>query len=276
MDEYFVKADIYDENGILLIRKGQLIKKSTADRLRKYKLAFGSLRSIQEDNTLTVKPINTDEIISRYHIQDIEMVDYSNKILENIIFDRDKPWYFHIKLLSNYADWLYDHSIDTSLIAIMIGQQLNYTDWQLYKLGLGALLHDIGKLVVPAEILNRGENLNDTEKSILRQHCILGVRSMKSFDLYEESMDIILHHHERLDGSGYPEGLKGDEISQNCRIVMIADTIDVITSGTKYKNSSPIEEAIDFIKNKGIKYPQDVLDAFISMIEPSYRKQGNI
>lgn len=276
MDEYFVKADIYDENGILLIRKGQLIKKSTADRLRKYKLAFGSLRSIQEDNTLTVKPINTDEIISRYHIQDIEMVDYSNKILENIIFDRDKPWYFHIKLLSNYADWLYVHSIDTSLIAIMIGQQLNYTDWQLYKLGLGALLHDIGKLVVPAEILNRGENLNDTEKSILRQHCILGVRSMKSFDLYEESMDIILHHHERLDGSGYPEGLKGDEISQNCRIVMIADTIDVITSGTKYKNSSPIEEAIDFIKNKGIKYPQDVLDAFISMIEPSYRKQGNI
>lgn len=276
MDEYFVKADIYDENGILLIRKGQLIKKSTADRLRKYKLAFGSLRSIQEDNTLTVKPINTDEIISRYHIQDIEMVDYSNKILENIIFDRDKPWYFHIKLLSNYVDWLYVHSIDTSLIAIMIGQQLNYTDWQLYKLGLGALLHDIGKLVVPAEILNRGENLNDTEKSILRQHCILGVRSMKSFDLYEESMDIILHHHERLDGSGYPEGLKGDEISQNCRIVMIADTIDVITSGTKYKNSSPIEEAIDFIKNKGIKYPQDVLDAFISMIEPSYRKQGNI
>lgn len=276
MYEYFVKADIYDENGILLIRKGQLIKKSTADRLRKYKLAFGSLRSIQEDNTLTVKPINTDEIISRYHIQDIEMVDYSNKILENIIFDRDKPWYFHIKLLSNYVDWLYVHSIDTSLIAIMIGQQLNYTDWQLYKLGLGALLHDIGKLVVPAEILNRGENLNDTEKSILRQHCILGVRSMKSFDLYEESMDIILHHHERLDGSGYPEGLKGDEISQNCRIVMIADTIDVITSGTKYKNSSPIEEAIDFIKNKGIKYPQDVLDAFISMIEPSYRKQGNI
>lgn len=267
MEEYYASRDIFDDKGVLLVRKSQIIKEATAYKLRNHKITLNSVSSNENKKKLTVEPIK-DLFIQQYNIQDLKMVDSSSKFLEGIIFDRNMPWHFHIKLLSNHVDWIYVHAIHTSLISILIGYKLNYTDQQLYDLALGALFHDIGMLLVPEEILNRRNNHNNTDVYIMKQHCVLGVSSMKSFQLTEESLDIILHHHERLDGSGYPHGLAGDEISQLCKIIIIADTIDTIASGLTQTRSEPLDAAINLIKNDSTKYPQDILSVFTSLLRP--------
>ena len=137
----------------------------------------------------------------------------------------------------------------------MMAIELGYSGEGLFNTGLGALLHDIGKLLVPKSILEKKEPLSDIEMSFIIQHCELGVSSLEGFEFPEEYTDIVLQHHERLDGSGYPNGLKGDEISQNAKIVMIADVADSITSFCPNSEPQNMEVGIK-IKNKPEKYPK--------------------
>jgi putative nucleotidyltransferase with HDIG domain len=132
--------------------------------------------------------------------------------------------------LANYLGWLYTHSIDVAMMSLIIADKLEYNDKKLFYLGLGSLLHDVGMLLLPKSMIERTEPFNKTEQLLFFQHCELGLSSVKSYGLPKECTDIILQHHERLDGSGYPKGIKENKISQSSKIVMIADTIDVITS----------------------------------------------
>lgn len=262
--QYLIKEDIYDDKGRLLIRKGEIIKESTAEKLKKHKIAF---KSIVSSDSKTVEPIDKEKFVTKFNIKSRDIIDYPSTILESIIFSsKDKPWCLHVKLLSNYIDWLYVHSIDTSLISLIIGKQLNLTDAQLLNLGLGALLHDTGKLLIPKEIIENPMELDEKAMSVLKRHCELGAKSMKAYKINDECSDIILHHHEMLDGSGYPDGLKGNEISLNCKIVIIADTIDTLTSGRAYKNPNSMNYAIDFLRENSEKYPQNILNVFTDLI----------
>lgn len=264
---YLVKEDIYDETGRLLLRKGEIIKESTAEKLRKYKLSSRTIPSTEKNDPFTGKPFNKERFIKKFHIQSREIIDYPSMVLEKIIFNsKDKPWSLHIRLLSNYVNWLYTHSIDTALISLLIGTQLKYTETQLLSLGLGSLFHDIGKLLIPKEIVDFPGKLDDTKRAIMKQHCDLGAKSMQVYQLSDECSDIILHHHERLDGSGYPDGLTADEISLNCKIVMIADTIDAITSGRSYNTPSSMDVAFSTIRNSSEKFSQDILNIFTDLI----------
>jgi putative nucleotidyltransferase with HDIG domain len=266
MEEFFVKEDIYDENGTLLIRKGEVIGKPVAERIKKHKVSMQALTRIVNANSQIVTPVDKERFIRKFQIKNEKMIDYPNMILGNIIFEsKEEPWWLHVRLLSNYIDWLYTHSLETALISLMIGIQLNYTCDQLWNLGLGALLHDTGEMLIPKEVLNRPGPLSEIEKAMMRQHCELGAKSLRSYNLNEECIDIVLHHHERLDGSGYPYGLKENKISLNCQIVMIADIVDSVTSGRAYKSPKSMREAIIKIKNEKEKYSQDVLEILSSL-----------
>ena len=183
-----------------------------------------------------------------------------NKILCDIIFEsKTKPWWIYINALANYVDWIYTHSIDVAMISLMMAVKLGYSDEELHNIGLGALLHDVGKLLVPKTIIEKLEPLTDTEKNYIRQHCELGMSSLKTFDLPEECTDIVLQHHERLDGSGYPKGLKKDEICRNAKIVMVADAVDAITSGRPYRLPRELDTAINILRIEGEKYSEDLV-----------------
>ncbi len=136
---------------------------------------------------------------------------------------------------------------------------------------IGALLHDIGKIAVPGEILNKPGKLNSIEMEIVKTHPLTGYNILKNIDFPQEVLYTVLQHHERLDGSGYPEGLRGEEINLSARIVAVADVVEAIVSHRPYRPPFGIDKALEEIeKNKGIKYDPDVVDACIRL----FREKG--
>ena len=150
----------------------------------------------------------------------------------------------------------------------MMAIELGYGDDELVNLGIGTLLYDVGKLLVPKYIVQKPGSLTDAEASVIRQHCELGISSLENFNLPKEYTDIVMQHHERIDGSGYPRGLKGDEICRNAKIVMIADTTDSITSFRPYRQPQQMDAALKILKEEGEKYPKEYLLLLESLVAP--------
>ncbi len=202
------------------------------------------------------------------NIRDSRILEKPNEVLINIIFkSKTKPWWIHVNALSNYVDWLYTHSIDVALISLMMAVELGYSDEELFTLGIGTLLHDVGKLLVPKSIIQKPESLTDMEMSLIRQHCELGMSSLEGLNLPKEYTDIVMQHHERLDGSGYPKGLKGNEICRNARIVMIADAIDSITSYRPYRQPQTISNAIKKLRDEEERCLQELVSLLEKILE---------
>ncbi len=268
MPKYFAKTDIYDRNGILLISKGQKMTDAIIARLK-------SLGSYKLDDLINSDDKQSAVLISiakafgaRMNIHNDRVLERPNKVLSTIIFEsKAKPWWIYVNALGNYVDWLYTHSIDVAMISLMLAVELGYNDEELLHLGLGAFLHDVGKLLVPKFIIQKPEPLSDIEMVYMRQHCELGVSSLEPFNLPKACTDIVLQHHERQDGSGYPKGLKGDEICHNAQIVMIADVIDAITSGRPYKQQQEMGAAIKILRINEKKYPQELVTLLTKILE---------
>lgn len=234
-------------------------KRSTSYTTRNIDSANGVLllnRDGQDANAIQIMK----EFYSRKHLRNLSLLKRPAEILSQILFDsKAEPWHIHVNALANHVGWVYTHSIDVALMSLMMGEALNYCDKDLYNLGLGSFFHDLGKLVVPRAIIQKPGPLTDMETVFIRQHCELGAAALKPFDLPDACMDIILHHHERLDGSGYPHALKGDEISIDVRIVLTADVSDAIISYRPYKAPKSIEEAVRILKGDPSKYPSEII-----------------
>lgn len=157
------------------------------------------------------------------------------------------------------------------------GHQRQVRDWACVisgRLGLddadmiiGALIHDIGKIYVPIEILTKPGALSVEEFEILKEHPWYGYEIAKEMELSEAIQTMIYQHHERLDGSGYPLGLRGEEITLEARILAVADIVDSITSDRPYRPARPIDWAIDELETyRGIRYDARVVDACLGVI----------
>jgi putative nucleotidyltransferase with HDIG domain len=264
MPEHIAKEDIYNRNGILLLSKGKKTTNETITRLKR----LGSYK-LEEPFELDAKQnVIVQEFGERMDIHNEHIIEYPNKILSSVIFEsRTKPWWIYVNALSNYVDWLYTHSIDVAIISLMIAVELRYSDEELWNIGLGAFLHDVGKLLVPRSIIQKPGPLDDMEMVYMRQHCELGMSSLESFCLPKECTDIILQHHERLDGSGYPKGLKEDEICLNAKIAMIADVVDAITSYRPYKSIQEVNTAIKILRNDKGKYSNELISVLEKILE---------
>lgn len=268
--EHYIAEDVYDNRGMLLLRKGQKVTDKIKIKLEELGKYVPEITNDVDDKENVVMASNdtqspllaptTKELGEKMNIRDVSLLEKPNKVLSTIIFEsKTKPWWVHVNALGNYVDWLYTHSIDVAMISLMMAEKLGYSDEELFNIGVGTLLHDVGKLLVPKSIIQKPGSLTDAEMSIMRQHCELGVSSLEGFNLPQEYMDIVMQHHERLDGSGYPQGLKGDEICRNAKIVMVADAIDSITSYRPYRKPQKMDTAIKKLKKEKEKYPQDLI-----------------
>lgn len=153
--------------------------------------------------------------------------------------------------------------------------EYNYTQMEIEKISMASILHDVGKIAIPDGILNKPGRLTNEEFDIMKQHTTKGCEILASMpsgildkDVYNYSYDICRHHHERWDGRGYPDGLKGDEISICAQIVAIADVYDALTSPRVYKAAFEHEKAVDMILNGecGTFNPK-LLEAFKSSLD---------
>jgi putative nucleotidyltransferase with HDIG domain len=138
--------------------------------------------------------------------------------------------------LKSADDYTYMHSVAVCALMVALGRQLGMGENDLRAAGMAGLLHDIGKAVMPMEVLNKPGKLTDEEYNIIRSHPEAGYKLLKEGrGVSETAMDVCLHHHEKIDGTGYPHGLKGDEISLFAKMGAVCDVYDAITSNRPYK-----------------------------------------
>lgn len=151
--------------------------------------------------------------------------------------------------IKSYDEYTYQHSISVCILAIMLGVSNGYNRDELHKLGIGALLHDIGKITIPINILNKPGALNSQERSLLLNHPWEGfniIRSSEQISLI--SANVAMQHHERIDGTGYPSKLRGDSIHEFAQITTVVDIYDALVSDRPYRPGFTNQEALDIIK----------------------------
>ena len=150
----------------------------------------------------------------------------------------------------------------------MLGKEINLASVELDKLSLLSYLHDIGKVAVSEKILKKKEKLNKEEWEEIKKHSETGYRIAVSTDEFSHIAKEILNHHERWDGSGYPEGLKGDEIPLLSRILAVVDAYDIMLNGRPYKNKKSVEDALLELKNNaGSQFDPELVEKFVEIIE---------
>ncbi|MBH9553164.1 HD-GYP domain-containing protein [Inhella gelatinilytica] len=140
--------------------------------------------------------------------------------------------------LKQRDDYTYMHSVAVCAMMVSLGKQLGLSEAEQRQAGLAGLLHDVGKMLVPLEILNKPGSLTDPEFAVMRSHPARGYEALRASGVFAEPvLDVCLHHHEKIDGTGYPHRLKADQISLFSRMGSVCDVYDAVTSNRPYKNA---------------------------------------
>ncbi|SEQ28511.1 energy-coupling factor transport system substrate-specific component [Lachnospiraceae bacterium NE2001] len=160
------------------------------------------------------------------------------------------------------------HSTRVAEYTAMLAEELGYEDDDVEKYYNIALLHDIGKIAIPPEVLNKPGKLTDEEFNIIKSHSARGYKVLKDISIMPELAIGAGAHHERPDGKGYPKGLKGDEIPRVAQIIAVADTFDAMYSDRPYRKRMNFEKAVSIIKEvSGTQLQADVVDAFLRLVD---------
>lgn len=172
--------------------------------------------------------------------------------------------------LKLYDDYTYNHSFGVSVLSIAIGLSMKLKTSDLYDLGFCALLHDIGKMAVPIEIIAKPSRLTYDEFQIVKQHPAKGAEFFLKRQLASKKICAgMLTHHEKFNGTGYPNGLMGDQIPLFGRIISVADVYDALTSVRPYRDPSTPAEAIEYIMgSSGSAFDVSVVEAFLNKVSP--------
>jgi putative nucleotidyltransferase with HDIG domain len=172
--------------------------------------------------------------------------------------------------------YTHGHSARVAEWSVRIGLRMGLKPAELRRLAQGALLHDIGKIGVPDQILNKPGPLDDEEWFWIKQHPIMGAEIVRQARSLHQTIPAIRHHHERLDGQGYPDQLEGQDIPLEARIVAVADVWDAIRSDRAYRPGWPVDQALDhMIAGRGFHFDPQCLDAFLAVLaEQGVRPAG--
>jgi PAS domain S-box-containing protein/putative nucleotidyltransferase with HDIG domain len=159
------------------------------------------------------------------------------------------------------------HQRRVSELATVIAKEMDLPKEKIEAVRVAGMVHDIGKIYVPAEILSKPSRLNDMEYRMIKQHSRLGFDILSSIEFPWPVADIVFQHHERMDGSGYPDGISGENISIEARIIAVADVVEAMGSHRPYRPSLGMKQALGEIsKNKGILYDSQVVEACLRLL----------
>ncbi|WP_369019293.1 HD-GYP domain-containing protein [Thermatribacter velox] len=273
---------VFREDGSILLNKGVVLTENYIRRL--FELGFESVfiehelfedikveepvtletkRKVQRILHESVKKLQRGELNSYQKIQSViqelieEVLDYPGVI-------------FYLVQLGSKSDALFVHSVNVTVISLMIGKFQNLSHLQLKKLALGTLLHDVGKIRFPPEIFYKEGPLSEEERKIIRMHPVWSREIIQKHAEYDFLASVIaLQHHERMNGSGYPYGLAGEEIHLLSRICACADVYDALTVDRPYRKRFSYSEALEYLMgNAGRLFDLQVVTTMVRHIAP--------
>jgi len=144
------------------------------------------------------------------------------------------------------------HQKKVALLSSAIAKEMNLSEGQIESIYIAAMIHDIGKISVPTEILSKPDAINEAEYTLIKNHPKIAFETLKDIESPWQTTEIIMQHHERLDGSGYPLGLAGEDIILEAKILGVADVIEAMSYHRPYRPSLGIDKALEeILKNKG-------------------------
>jgi HD-GYP domain-containing protein (c-di-GMP phosphodiesterase class II) len=276
---------LYGQKGEFLLREGTVFNTSFIDAVHRLNYN-GVYVSDDLSNDIEIKSVISDSLrietvsnikkafisLENNHKNGISKMDDMKKHIEALIDEIIKNKHLMINLidLKIFDDYTYYHSVNVAVLSIVIGVELNYSKKQLYELGLGALLHDIGKVFIHKNILNKPGKLTDMEYEVIKEHTTEGFHYVKSeYDIPIKSRLGIVDHHERFDGYGYPNKKSKDGISLNGRIIAISDVYDALVSDRPYRKALPPSEAMENVMGGcGSCFDPDLVDIFVRKVAP--------
>jgi HD-GYP domain-containing protein (c-di-GMP phosphodiesterase class II) len=150
-------------------------------------------------------------------------------------------------------------------MSMKIGMKMAFSEERLENLVFGALLHDIGKIGIRDEVLQKKGQLSPEEYQYVKQHPLIGVKIVEGIDFFKDKIPMIRNHHEHFDGGGYPDGLMGETIPLEARIIAVSDAFDAMTSLRPHRRAMPIEDVLlEMEKGKGRQFDPQILEIFLN------------
>ena len=159
------------------------------------------------------------------------------------------------------------HSMRVSEYSVLLARELGFSEAELENLRKAALLHDIGKIGIPDSILNKPGRLNDEEDAVMKSHVTRGAAILKDFTMIEHVQEGVLYHHEKYDGTGYPQGLKGEAIPLYGRIIGVADAFDAMTANRVYRKQLDFNYVLEELKRcRGTQFDPKIADIMLHLV----------
>ncbi|MGD0281698.1 MAG: HD domain-containing phosphohydrolase [Dissulfurispiraceae bacterium] len=281
--EPFIKADEKSPalltaemlSEVLGSRSEIMIERTDIERYHSYLKAVSALPGLSEDNSYRQKTFAMKEdakIVMKELLDDPrsgEKIKEAKNVvstLVNAVLDNSEML-FNMVTLSKYDYYTYTHCVNVATLSIGLAIAVGLEKQRVENLGIGAILHDVGKTAIPAELINKQGRLNELEFMRVKEHVREGEALLVgNKDIPKESLDAVLQHHEKLSGKGYPLHLKGDEIKLFGRIAAIADCYDALTTQRSYKPALKPFEALKIIAKEINDFDRPLLKEFIGML----------
>lgn len=215
-----------------------------------------------------LKEISGDISLAIRDIKQRKKIDELLNGVKNVLFDLSISISKLVELKDSHS---INHGLNVGNLAVKIGEKLNLDKERLEILYIASILHDIGKITVPSEILNKPSKLTNVEYNIVKTHPQIAYNYLKDIRLPIAIGEIILQHHERENGSGYPKGLKKDEILLEAKIISVAEVVHAMCSFKPYRPAYKLEEALNYIKKEsGNLFNKEVVDACIEVFKEGF------
>lgn len=271
---------IFNSDGGVLLSKGIEIKEAFVDKLKSQGINEIFLEDeiskdvvvedivcedTRNDAVVLVKNMMNNYIFSSS--VDIEAVKVMvNKLIDELLNNDDII--HNLSEIKSVDDYTFEHSVNVCILSLITGIGLGYDISRLRELGTGAMLHDIGKMCIPREILKKPSQLTVEEFEEIKKHTVFGYEILKkSGKVNLTSAFIAFGHHERFDGSGYPLQLKSENIQQCARIVAVADVYDALTSDRVYRKKLKPNEVFEYITSLGAHhFDPKVIESFVKYV----------
>ena len=213
-----------------------------------------------------VKNVMVDIIENNQISEEFQIKKVVNQIVDELLENKDVLVNLNdMRLMDEYT---FGHCVNVCVLSIMTGIAMGYNELRLRDLGVGALLHDVGKMRIPVSILKKPGRLTDNEYDEIKRHTILGFDILRNCDAISKiSANTALTHHERCDGTGYPNGLHKDEIHEFSKIVAIADVYDAMTTDRIYRKAVQPYEAVEYLLEMGnTQFDYSIVKIFMNNI----------